>query len=140
MLAGRLVTGSGPHAGDETAERLDLSVRAVAMVHSGLTWLFLALVVVLSLRLRRSGAPGAVIDRAQTLLTVVVLQGAIGYVQYVTGVPELLVGLHVLGSMVVWVAALRLRLTAVEPVPAVGGTPVERATDGAAATHLSTSP
>jgi heme a synthase len=139
MLAGTLVTGSGPHAGDETAERLDLSVRGVAMVHSGLTWLFLAVVVLLAVRLRRIGAPAAMGERLQVLLTVVVLQGGIGYVQYATGVPELLVGLHVLGSMVVWVAAIRLRLTAVEPVgvPASDAVDVPRAP--AAATRLSTS-
>ena len=139
MLAGTLVTGSGPHAGDETAERLDLSVRGVAMVHSALTWLFLAVVVLLAVRLRREAAPAAVVDRLQVLLTVVVLQGAIGYVQYATGVPELLVGLHVLGSMVVWVAAIRLRLTAIEPAPtAVPGATAEGSAP-VAGTRLSTS-
>ncbi len=139
MLAGTLVTGSGPHAGDETAERLDLSVRGVAMVHSALTWLFLAVVVLLAVRVRRAAAPSAVVDRVQVLLTVVVLQGAIGYVQYATGVPELLVGLHVLGSMVVWVAAIRLRLTAVEPVPTPAPDRSPERSAPAAGTRLSTS-
>ncbi|HMJ75027.1 MAG TPA: hypothetical protein VK507_03595, partial [Iamia sp.] len=40
------------------------------------------------------------------------------YLQYATGVPELLVGLHVLGSMLMWAAALRLYLTLTEPLPA----------------------
>lgn len=119
MLAGTLVTGSGPHAGDETAERLSFSVRGVAMVHSGLTWAFLALVVVLAVQARRARAPEIVTDRVQAVLTAIVLQGAIGYVQYATGVPELLVGLHVLGSMVVWITAIRLRLTAIDPVEPV---------------------
>lgn len=139
MLAGTLVTGSGPHAGDEDAERLDLSVRGIAMVHSALTWLFLAVVVLLAVRLRRAAAPAAVVDRLQVLLTVVVLQGAIGYVQYATGVPELLVGLHVLGSMVVWVAALRLRLTAVEPAPTAEARPAVEDPAATAGTRLSTS-
>ncbi|HEX8781662.1 MAG TPA: hypothetical protein VF728_10910, partial [Nocardioides sp.] len=45
-------------------------------------------------------------------------QGGLGYLQYATGVPELLVGLHVLGSMLVWATALRLYLTLAEPLPA----------------------
>lgn len=117
MLAGTVVTGAGPHAGDEDAERLEVSVRAVAMLHSALTWIFLAVVVVLVLRLRRSGAPRVALDHASALLTVIVLQGALGYTQYVTGVPELLVGLHVLGSMLMWAAVLRLLLTLTEPLP-----------------------
>lgn len=118
MLAGTLVTGSGPHAGDADAERLGLSVRGVAMVHSAVTWAFLAVVVALLLRMRREMVLGAGMDRATTLLTVIVLQGGLGYLQYLTGVPELLVGLHVLGSMLVWIAALRLLLTLAEPLPA----------------------
>jgi len=119
MLAGTIVTGSGPHAGDETAERLEwLSVRAVAMVHSGLTWIFLLVLVVLVVRMRRELVGPTGMERASALLTVVVLQGGLGYVQYATGVPELLVGLHVLGSMLVWAAVLRLHLTLTEPLPA----------------------
>lgn len=119
MLAGTIVTGTGPHAGDETAERLEwFSVRTVAMAHSALTWIFLAVLVVLVLRMRRELVGPAGMDRATALLTVVVLQGAVGYLQYATGVPELLVGLHVLGSMLVWATALRLHLTLTEPLPA----------------------
>lgn len=117
MLAGTLVTGSGPHAGDADAERLGLSVRGVAMAHSAVTWVFLAAVVALVLRMRREMVLGVAMERATSLLTVVVLQGGVGYLQYFTGVPELLVGLHVLGSMLVWIAVLRLLLTLAEPLP-----------------------
>lgn len=117
MLAGTIVTGSGPHAGDETAERLSLAVRTAAQIHSVLTWAFLAGLVALVLSLRRAGICRYAMDRATILLTVAVLQGAIGYVQYFTGVPEVIVGLHVLGSMLLWVAALRLLLALTEPLP-----------------------
>ncbi len=118
MAAGTVVTGSGPHAGDEDAERLEwLSVRGVAMIHSGVTWAFLALVVALVVRMRRDLVGPAGMERATTLLTLIVLQGGVGYLQYATGVPEGLVGLHVLGSMLVWMAAWRLHLTLAEPVP-----------------------
>lgn len=118
MLAGTIVTATGPHAGDEDVERLTwLSVRSAAMIHSVLTWAFLAVVVVLVLRMRRELVGAAGMERVSTLLTAIVLQGALGYTQYLTGVPELLVALHVLGSMLVWAATLRLHLTITEPIP-----------------------
>ena len=40
-------------------------------------------------------------------------QGAIGYIQYIKGVPVLLVGTHLLGSSLVWIAAWRVRLSVV---------------------------
>jgi cytochrome c oxidase assembly protein subunit 15 len=118
LVAGTVVTGSGPHAGDTDAARLGLSVSATARVHSLLTWVFLAVVVVLVVRLRRTGAPAVATERATALLTVIILQGGLGYLQYFTGVPELLVGLHVLGSMLMWAAVLRLLLALNEPLPA----------------------
>ena len=74
--------------------------------------------VALLFRMRRELVGPVGMERATTLLTVVVLQGGLGYLQYVTGVPPLLVGLHVLGSMLVWMASLRLYLTLTEPIPA----------------------
>ncbi len=117
MVAGTLVTGAGPHAGDADAERLGVAVRSVAMVHSGLTWIFLAVVVTLVLRMRREMVGAVAMERGTALLAIVVLQGGLGYLQYVTGVPELLVGLHVLGAMLMWAAVLRLLLALAEPVP-----------------------
>lgn len=117
MLAGTLVTGAGPHAGDVDAERLDLTVRSVALVHSALTWVFLALVVALLVRMRREMVGSAAMERGSALLAVIVLQGGLGYLQYVTGVPELLVGLHVLGAMLMWAAVLRVLLGLTEPLP-----------------------
>lgn len=119
MIAGTIVTATGPHAGDEDVERLTwLSVRSTAMIHSVLTWVFLTVVIVLVVRMRRDLVGPVGMERVSTVLTAIVLQGALGYTQYLTGVPELLVGLHVLGSMLVWAATLRLHLTLSEPVPA----------------------
>jgi cytochrome c oxidase assembly protein subunit 15 len=39
------------------------------------------------------------------------LQGIIGYAQYLLGVPEILVAAHLLGSSLLWMAAWRIRLT-----------------------------
>lgn len=117
MLAGTLVTGAGPHAGDADAERLGVAVRSVAMAHSALSWVFLAVVVALVVRMRQEMVGAVAMERGSALLAVVVLQGALGYLQYATGVPELLVGLHVLGAMLMWAAVLRVLLTLSEPLP-----------------------
>lgn len=117
MGAGTVVTATGPHGGDEGAERLDFSITRVAQVHSILTWVFLAIVVVLAVRLRRDRAPRRAMERVTAALTVIVGQGAIGYLQYATGVPELLVGLHIFGSMIVWAVTLRLALALATPLP-----------------------
>ena len=44
-------------------------------------------------------------------LAISLAQGAIGYLQYLTGLPELLVGAHLLGATLVWISAWRINLT-----------------------------
>jgi heme a synthase len=50
-----------------------------------------------------------------------VCQAAIGYWQYLTGIPALLVAFHVLGATVVWIAVLRVWLSLHAPAPAPVG-------------------
>jgi cytochrome c oxidase assembly protein subunit 15 len=71
----------------------------------------LALVLALLRVLWRDGAPAVVQDAARVLLLVLVAQAAVGYTQWFTGVPALLVGVHVLGAVAVWVAVVRTLLS-----------------------------
>jgi cytochrome c oxidase assembly protein subunit 15 len=126
-ITGTIVTGTGPHGGDTRAARLGFIVEDVARVHSLTVWSFLAVVVVLGLVLARREGPGARLRATRTVLLLAVTQGAIGYVQYFTGVPPLLVGVHVLGATLVWAACVRLALLVLgrwvpEPLP---GGPVD---------------
>ena len=119
LAAGTVVTGTGPNGGDETVERLELSLREVARVHSVLALAMVATLVYVSLRL--SGRFGGTADEkgrriAAALMGLSLIQGALGYWQYFAGVPELLVGVHVLGSIGVWLGALYLWLSLREPV------------------------
>jgi cytochrome c oxidase assembly protein subunit 15 len=119
LLTGTLVTGSGPHSGDEAADRLPFAVVTVARLHSATVWAFL-IVVVLVLRRATSGdADPSTIGRGRVLALLIVAQGALGYVQYAAGVPEAMVAAHVLGSVLVWVAALRFHLALTQPLPAL---------------------
>lgn len=113
IFLGTVVTGSGPHTGDHEGQfidRLPFRVSDVARVHGAAVWVFCALVVIVAVRLRRTGAPPDQLGRASVLLAVLVTQAAVGYAQYLTGVPALLVGIHVAGAVAVWVAVLRLVL------------------------------
>ncbi|HUQ59749.1 COX15/CtaA family protein [Lentzea sp.] len=100
LLAGTWVTAAGPHAGDAATPRLDVEVATLAQVHADLLFLFLGLLIAVGFFTR---------TRAYwTLVGVVLAQGALGMVQYWTGVPEVLVSIHVLGAGAVVVATAAL--------------------------------
>ncbi|MFW5419303.1 COX15/CtaA family protein [Nocardiopsis sp. CNT-189] len=122
LVAGTVVTGTGPHGGDAEAPRWGFDLVLVTRVHSVLAWAVLAgalAMAVLTLRDRSRTA------RVQSLLLLgtVLLQGAVGYVQYFLGLPEWLVVLHVLGSALVWIAILRLYFGTAERVSAPEAAP-----------------
>jgi cytochrome c oxidase assembly protein subunit 15 len=102
LVTGTMVTGAGPHGGDPDTPRLDLPVETLAHVHASFLYAFLGSLVLLGFLLR--GVPNAPWRRYQVLVGVVLAQGTIGFVQFWTGVPELLVSLHVLGAMTAIVA------------------------------------
>ncbi len=112
IAAGTVVTGSGPHAGDSSEiRRMPFDWDATVHVHAVAAWLVCALAVAMWLVLRVVDAPADTRARARDLLVVLLAQGAIGYVQYATQVPEALVAAHMLGSCLVWIAVLRVALS-----------------------------
>lgn len=113
ILLGTVVTGSGPHAGSrdgELVERLPFDVGDVARIHSLSVLLFVGVTLFLARSLHVAGAPAPLQQRVRVLLGVLLLQAGVGYAQYFTGVPALLVGVHVLGAVAVWIATLRVVL------------------------------
>jgi cytochrome c oxidase assembly protein subunit 15 len=124
LVAGTVVTGTGPHSGDKHAtHRLPFSLVEVTQLHADLVWLLVGLAVGLGFALRATSAPASVRRRAGELLVVVVAQGLVGYLQYATNLPIGLVAVHVLGACLVWVAALRLALGMTERVRPRGAGP-----------------
>jgi cytochrome c oxidase assembly protein subunit 15 len=141
LAAGTIVTGTGPHAGDAAAPRFGFNIEEVARVHGELAWLTVALTVALMIGLRRANAPERVRRCALALFLVELAQGAIGYTQYFLGVPALLVGLHMLGSALVWLAALRVVFATRTRGPrGPAGPAAMTATDRAGATTRTVSP
>jgi cytochrome c oxidase assembly protein subunit 15 len=116
IVVGVVVTGSGPHAGDENAKRNGLDPATVSQAHADLVFLLVGLSVALWFALRAVGAPPAAIRAAGVLVVVELGQGLIGFVQYFTHLPVLLVGAHMLGATLVWIATLAaLRSLRVRP-------------------------
>jgi heme a synthase len=112
VTVGTVVTGAGPHAGDSSkVPRMPFDPEAAAQAHAALAWIVVALTLAVWLVLRAFDAPEGPRRRTRELLIVLLAQGVIGYVQYFTGLPEVLVGVHLLGAAVVWVAVLRLLLS-----------------------------
>lgn len=124
LLTGTIVTGTGPHGGDENVERLGFAISNVARVHAVAVWILLAASVLAAWMAHRGDARPGLQRALQILILVEICQGGIGYTQYFTGVPEGLVILHILGSMVVWIAALAVALRTDEVVVAADREPV----------------
>jgi cytochrome c oxidase assembly protein subunit 15 len=117
LATGTVVTGAGPHAGDETARRYGFDISTVAEIHSVTVWIavasFLALVVVL----RRDRALFDRLSRnVSTWMFVAVVQGGIGYLQYFNDIPATLVAAHVAGATALWVITVQFVQAALEPL------------------------
>ena len=107
LVAGTIVTGSGPHAGDENAKRFGFNPRIVSWLHADLVIALVVLTLVLWLITRVS--QNKVIHKYLSVFLIICLsQGLIGYVQYFTGLPELIVAAHLLGATLVWASAWSL--------------------------------
>lgn len=119
LTVGTVVTGSGPHAGDPDVPRNGLDPQTVSQAHADLGFLLLGLAVAAWLALRAVGARPRAVRAAAALVVVILAQGLVGLVQYFSGLPELLVWLHLLGSCLVWVAVLELLHTTRTRMPAV---------------------
>jgi len=102
MVLGALTTGAGPHSGDfEQTVRLALDPARVSQVHALTVWAFIVVLawIVWKVRHDRSAGPRDEVRRAWTVLVALTLaQGAVGYAQYFTGLPEVLVGIHLAGA------------------------------------------
>jgi cytochrome c oxidase assembly protein subunit 15 len=105
LVAGTMVTGSGPHAGDADAKRMALDPQSIAQVHADLVFLLVGLAVATWFAFRAVAARDAA-RRAAWLIGIIAAQGLIGFVQYATHLPELLVAAHMAGACAVWLAAL----------------------------------
>jgi heme a synthase len=120
LVLGTVVTGSGPHSGDADAPaRFRLDPQAMSWLHADAVLVWFGLLAALLLALRLTGAPAAARRAGVAVLAVGLLQGLVGYVQYLTGLPVVAVAVHLLGAclLVVSVTWFVLSLRERTPLP-----------------------
>ena len=113
LVTGTVVTGAGPHAGDEDVLRFGFDIGSVARIHSITVIIAIAVAAWLAWEVARTVDRG-LHSALSSWLFVAIVQGGIGYAQYFTGVPELLVGAHIAGATLLWVATVRLALAGLD--------------------------
>jgi cytochrome c oxidase assembly protein subunit 15 len=130
VALGTVVTSTGPHAGAPGVPRFSFSLRTVAQLHGTAVELLLALTVGTLWAMHRAHVAPAVLRRGEVLLVVLVAQAAVGYSQYLTGDPVLLVGVHLAGATAVVTAMVffNLGLYARDSAPVVQTAPGDRHT------------
>ena len=108
IVIGTLVTGSGPHAGDISAPRLNFDVRVIAWLHADIV---IALLGISLAYFISATTPQATKRLLKFFFLAALLQGSIGYIQYFLGLPEVIVAAHMLGSTLVWICAWKVWLS-----------------------------
>lgn len=107
IMVGTIVTGSGPNAGDISAPRFHIRIQTIAWIHADLV---IALLVLTLYFYAVSAGQSTVRKRLSIFAAVAIAQGAIGFLQFYQGLPELLVGSHLVGVTLVWISAWRIHL------------------------------
>jgi cytochrome c oxidase assembly protein subunit 15 len=106
VAAGTATTGAGPHAGGKGAKRVPIGLSDMTRIHAEAVWVTAIVLLVVLFTLWKSDAPAGIQESGRILLGVMVVQGMIGYTQYLTHLPSLLVGIHVVGATAVVSTAL----------------------------------
>ena len=108
ITLGTIVTAVGPHAGDRDVPRLDLKIQEITRIHSISVYILILFSIVYY---KHKEINTLTKRRLSIFFGISLAQGVLGYIQYFLGVPELLVGFHILGSTLVWIAAWRIWLS-----------------------------
>jgi len=104
LVLGTVVTGSGPHSGDAATPRFGFDPRTISWLHADAVMLFVGLVVAVLLAVQLTATDPRPRRVWHSVFGVTVLQGLVGYTQYLTGLPEVLVMVHMLGASLLAVA------------------------------------
>jgi heme a synthase len=106
VYLGTVVTGSGPHAGDVDSPRNGIDPHVMSHVHAGAVYVLVALTVATVVMLRGTAA----FRYGALLLGAELLQGTIGFAQYVSDLPVALVAAHLVGAAILIATGTRLVL------------------------------
>ena len=127
IAAGTATSGAGPHAGDssgqQVAKRIPIALRDMAELHSSLALLLIGVTIGLVVALHIVDVPERVRRAARVLMGVMVAQAAVGYTQYFTHLPALLVEVHLLGATALVIGATQTFLACTYHAPEVVAAP-----------------
>ncbi|MSW27272.1 MAG: heme A synthase [Actinobacteria bacterium] len=127
VVAGTVATNSGPHAGDRSARRFNIVLTDIVRIHSIAAIILLITLAVILFLSAKTGVSSRRRKDLTLLFGAVVIQMAIGYLQYFTGVPALIVSLHIVGAVLVFVASLRFLLRTNRQMPMIAMSAENRA-------------
>lgn len=108
IIAGTVVTGTGPNAGDISAPRFHLTLEVVAWVHGAMV---IALVLLTFWLFMRAPVGSLLRKRVGIFALLTLAQGSIGFLQFYQGLPLLLVAIHLVGVTLIWIGAWRIHLS-----------------------------
>ncbi|MEY3341443.1 MAG: hypothetical protein RLZZ269_1354 [Actinomycetota bacterium] len=109
LYTGTIVTGSGPHAGDEDARRFGFDISHVARIHGISVVMFLiALLSIIMVVRRRKNEWRAMSGVLEATMAIGVIQAALGYTQYFNDIPAALVAIHIAGATAIMISLTRL--------------------------------
>ncbi|MGH9172056.1 MAG: COX15/CtaA family protein [Acidimicrobiales bacterium] len=113
---GTLVAGAGPHAGaPETAQqpiqRIPIAFRDIAALHSDAALFLIGLSLASLFAFRRGAVPALVYSRLRLLFEMLVIQGALGYLQYSLHDSAVVIEVHMLGVTCLWITAVAFYLS-----------------------------
>ncbi|MBJ7381074.1 MAG: heme A synthase [Acidimicrobiia bacterium] len=119
VVAGTVATNSGPHAGDQSARRFNIVLTDIVRIHSIAAIILLITLAGILFLSSKTGVSSRRRRDLTLLLSAVVIQMTIGYVQYFTGVPALLVSLHIVGAVLVFITSLRFFIRTNRQMPMI---------------------
>ena len=123
VLAGTVVTGSGPHAGNKDAKRIAIAFRDAAELHSTIALFLIGVTLGGLFALHLANAPGGIQRRAQLVLEIYAAQGVLGYLQYSLHDNAAVVELHMIGATFAFGSTLMLLLACYGLGPAADDQP-----------------
>lgn len=109
LIVGTVVTGTGPHGGDDTAVRHDFDPLLVTRFHAAPVYLMTLLAIVLIVVMYRMNTSQRQRRAVWGFTVVLIFQALVGFYQHFNGLPILVVGLHMVGiGLVVWTMTILL--------------------------------
>ncbi|WJY63448.1 Heme A synthase [Corynebacterium atrinae] len=104
LVTGTMVTGAGVHSGDSGAGmegRLDVNIELMAYIHAATMYIYLTATVVIVWLLYQGKASLAAKRTAWVLIAMILVQWAIGIIQFNLGIPRWTIPAHIAMSSIV---------------------------------------